>query len=33
VTAERGDTTSVALTPPAGIDFRFQPGQFAAAQT
>lgn len=29
VTAERGDTTSVALTPPAGIDFRFQPGQFA----
>jgi predicted ferric reductase len=29
VTAERGDTTSVALTPPPGIDFRFQPGQFA----
>jgi predicted ferric reductase len=29
VSAERGDTTSVALTPPAGIDFRFQPGQFA----
>jgi predicted ferric reductase len=29
VTAERGDTTSVALSPPADIDFRFQPGQFA----
>jgi predicted ferric reductase len=29
VTAERGDTTSVALTPPAGTEFRFQPGQFA----
>jgi predicted ferric reductase len=29
VTAERGDTTSVALTPPEGLDFRFQPGQFA----
>jgi predicted ferric reductase len=29
VTAERGDTTAVALTRPAGTDFRFQPGQFA----
>jgi predicted ferric reductase len=29
VTAERGETTAVALTPPAGTDFRFQPGQFA----
>jgi predicted ferric reductase len=29
VTAEHGDTTAVALTPPAGADFRFQPGQFA----
>jgi predicted ferric reductase len=29
VSAERGDTTSVALTPPPGTDFRFQPGQFA----
>jgi predicted ferric reductase len=29
VTAERGDTTSVTLTRPAGPDFSFQPGQFA----
>jgi predicted ferric reductase len=29
VTPERGETTAVALTPPAGTDFRFQPGQFA----
>jgi predicted ferric reductase len=29
VTAEPGETTAVALTPPAGTDFRFQPGQFA----
>jgi len=29
VTPERGETTTVALTPPAGFDFRFQPGQFA----
>ena len=29
MTVERGDTTSVALTPPGGTDFRFQPGQFA----
>lgn len=29
VAAERGQTTSVTLTPPAGIEFRFQPGQFA----
>jgi len=29
VTAERGDTTALALTPPEGLDFRFQPGQFA----
>jgi predicted ferric reductase len=29
VTAERGDTTTVALTPPAGTEFSFQPGQFA----
>jgi predicted ferric reductase len=29
VTAERGQTTTVALTPPTGEDFRFQPGQFA----
>ena len=28
VTAERGDTTSVTLTPAAGTDFAFQPGQF-----
>jgi predicted ferric reductase len=29
VTADRGDTTRVALAPPDGLDFRFQPGQFA----
>jgi predicted ferric reductase len=29
VTAEPGQTTAVALTPPAGTAFRFQPGQFA----
>lgn len=29
VRAERGDTTVVGLTPPDGVDFRFQPGQFA----
>jgi predicted ferric reductase len=29
VAAERGQTTSVALTPPPGSEFRFQPGQFA----
>jgi predicted ferric reductase len=29
VTAEHGDTTTVALTPPEGVEFRFQPGQFA----
>jgi predicted ferric reductase len=29
VTAERGDTTALALAPPAGTDFSFQPGQFA----
>jgi predicted ferric reductase len=29
VQAERGDTTVVTLAPPAGVDFRFQPGQFA----
>jgi len=29
VRAERGDTTVVTLTPPDGVDFRFQPGQFA----
>jgi predicted ferric reductase len=29
VTAEPGDTTAVALTPPAGADFTFLPGQFA----
>ena len=29
VTAERGDTTALGLTPPAGTAFRFQPGQFA----
>lgn len=29
VRAERGDTTAVTLTPPDGVDFRFQPGQFA----
>jgi predicted ferric reductase len=29
VTAEPGQTTAVALTPPAGTGFRFQPGQFA----
>ncbi|HEX5618970.1 MAG TPA: ferric reductase-like transmembrane domain-containing protein [Solirubrobacteraceae bacterium] len=28
VTPERGETTTVALTPPAGMEFRFQPGQF-----
>ncbi|MGH2885872.1 MAG: hypothetical protein ACRDPA_24795 [Solirubrobacteraceae bacterium] len=26
---ERGQTTTVGLTPPAGTDFSFQPGQFA----
>ena len=29
VTPERGETTTVALTAPAGTEFRFQPGQFA----
>ncbi|MBB4661797.1 ferric reductase-like transmembrane domain-containing protein [Conexibacter arvalis] len=29
VRAERGDTTVVGLSPPDGVDFRFQPGQFA----
>jgi predicted ferric reductase len=29
VRAEPGDTTAVALTPPAGAGFGFQPGQFA----
>ena len=29
ITAEHGDTTSVALTPPDGTEFAFQPGQFA----
>jgi predicted ferric reductase len=29
VGAERGQTTTLALTPPQGSDFRFQPGQFA----
>lgn len=29
VTAEPGETTALALTPPAGAGFRFQPGQFA----
>jgi predicted ferric reductase len=29
VTAEPGDTTAVALTPPPGARFSFQPGQFA----
>jgi predicted ferric reductase len=29
VTHEHGETTTVALTPPDGTDFRFQPGQFA----
>jgi predicted ferric reductase len=29
VTPEPGETTRVALTPPAGTDFRFAPGQFA----
>ena len=28
VVAERGDTTSLVLTPPPGADFRFAPGQF-----
>jgi len=28
VTPERGDTTTLALSPPAGSAFRFQPGQF-----
>jgi predicted ferric reductase len=28
VTAERGDTTSLTLTPPPGMEFRFAPGQF-----
>src|SRR5262245_32652921 len=29
VTAERGQTTTLALTPPDGFDFHFEPGQFA----
>jgi predicted ferric reductase len=29
VVAERGDTTTLALKPPSGASFRFQPGQFA----
>jgi predicted ferric reductase len=29
VTPERGETTAIGLTPPAGTEFRFQPGQFA----
>jgi predicted ferric reductase len=29
VVAERGDTTTLALSPPAGSRFRFEPGQFA----
>ena len=29
VRPERGETTVVTLTPPDGLDFRFQPGQFA----
>ena len=29
VTAEGGQTTTLALTPPAGARFRFEPGQFA----
>jgi predicted ferric reductase len=29
VAPEHGQTTTVALTPPAGTDFSFQPGQFA----
>jgi predicted ferric reductase len=28
VVAERGDTTTLVLTPPAAANFRFQPGQF-----
>jgi predicted ferric reductase len=28
VTAERGLTTTLALTPPDGLEFRFEPGQF-----
>jgi predicted ferric reductase len=28
VTPERGDTTTLALTPPASAGFRFEPGQF-----
>lgn len=28
VTPERGETTTLALTPPTGLDFRFAPGQF-----
>jgi predicted ferric reductase len=29
VDAERGETTTLALTPPGAVDFRFEPGQFA----
>jgi len=29
VTDERGQTTTLALKPPDGLDFRFEPGQFA----
>jgi predicted ferric reductase len=29
VVPERGHTTTVALSPPPGVDFRFEPGQFA----
>jgi predicted ferric reductase len=29
VIPERGQTTTVALSPPPGVEFRFQPGQFA----
>jgi predicted ferric reductase len=29
VVAERGRTTTLALNPPDGLDFRFEPGQFA----
>jgi predicted ferric reductase len=28
VTPERGDTTTLALRPPAGVGFHFEPGQF-----
>ena len=28
VVAERGETTTLVLKPPPGVDFRFEPGQF-----